>query len=63
MKKSLNQHVTRSKRKQNRYVVEEKSAPNDILDYSGCFETILDLMSHVENEFEQIWFLLTSASY
>ena len=63
MKKPLNQHVTRNKKKQNRYIVEEKSARNDILDYSWCFETTLDLMSQVENEFEQIWFLLTSASY
>ena len=54
MKKSLNQHVTHNKKKQNRYIVEDKSAQNDILDYSWCFETILDLMSQVENEFVQI---------
>ena len=41
MKKSLNQHVTRNKNKR-----------NDILDYSWCFETALDLMSEVENEFD-----------
>ena len=63
MKTSLNQQVTRNKKKQNRYVVEEKSTRNDILDYSWCFETTLDLMSEVENELQQIWFLLTSASY
>ena len=53
----------RNKKKQNRYSVKEKSTRNDILDYSWCFETTLDLMTEVENEFEQIWFLLTSASY
>ena len=63
MKKSLNQYVTSNRKKQNRYNVEEKSTRNNILDYSWCFETVLDLMSEIENKFEQIWFLLTSSSY
>ena len=50
MKKSLNQHVTRNKKKQNRYVVEAKSTRNDILDYSWCFETTLDLILDLEVE-------------
>ena len=44
-----------NKKKQNSYVVEEKS--------TRSLETALDLMSEAENEFEEIWFLLTSASY
>ena len=40
-----------NKKKQNRYIVEEKSTRNDILDYSWCFKTTLDLMSQVESKF------------
>ena len=62
MKKSLNQHVTLTKRNKIGTLL-NKSTQNDTLDYSWCFETTLDLMSEVENEFQQIWVLLTSASY
>ena len=56
MKKIVNQHVTRNKKKQNRYVVEEKSARSDILDYSWCFETTLDLCHRLKMNLSEFGF-------